>query len=197
MSGSNKVYLLAFITLTVVFAAVALRLLTQDIRLENRVTRENTDETGTPANPMETIPNGVVEVSLRPAPVEAIVGQPFPLEVVFAGMDKAIVAADIVLEYDPDHLEYMGVEALHASYLNPRQINDGGKLVLSYVQNPSAAVGSIAPLSMQRIIFRPRAVGNTSITAVVDNSPKSSMVYLDGTESNQIKSVAPVEVVIK
>jgi len=143
----------------------------------------------------KSMATALVNLRLDPFEIKTQVGQTFTVLLVFENLKQPISAADLILDYDPQSLSYVNTVNLSQDYLNPRNINENGRLVVSFVEN--AATSASSSLQLAQLNFSALQPGVTKIIPVINKGPKSSMVIVSGNNDNQLTSVNEVTINIK
>ena len=143
-------------------------------------------------------PDGVYAL-LKPETVKAFVNQPFTIKLNFNNIKRPLQGSDLILEYDPEILEFMRIENTNAKFLNARVLFDKetNRLIISFVEKADQQEPVDIELNMADLIFTAKVKGQTVVTPVLNQENDSSMAIIKGSPNNKLVSVNPVTITIK
>jgi len=139
----------------------------------------------------------LVNLSLVPAEVVTTVGETVIVSINFENLTSGIEATDLVLNYDPEQLEFVSLNALNPSFTNPRALAEENRLVLSFISaSDSATINSAKAVAMGELVFRAKKAGRSRLVPDLSNTGKGSLLIGSSSNDNQLTSGNSVEVTI-
>lgn len=189
MMKNNKMILTAvLVAITLVFLGVVIVLTMKQQIVPNQTTQAPV-----------TIAPSVAPVTLELKPQTLIEnGKLFTVDVVYSGITQPIIAADILLKYDPTYLEFADTQNIDALYMNPRKLYENNTLIVSFIRKPATEKTAAAPVvTMGQIVFRAKQKGTVSLSPVLTTGSRTSLVFVEGNQVNQLGTGNAVDIVIK
>lgn len=186
----NKILVALLLIVSLSFVALLVIFENKQAPVVNQITKKN--ETISPT------PQEKVSLVFEPASLAVNTGEEFRLKLTFKNLDSPLTAADLILEFDPKLVEFVGVENLAAGYLNPRQLKSDNRLIVSFVEDLNATTVESSQLQMGELVFKALTPGLAKIVPVLNKEAKSSMVTTKNfSYDNQLTAVNEVEVIIQ
>lgn len=161
----------------------------------------NTQNESPTVMPTPVIKGQGTSLAIGTGSVEGVAGQDVLLDIALNKLEGTMLAADVIVTFDPQSLEYVGVTELNPEFDNPRKsVMSDGRLLLSFIKKPvqDEALSTFpSSVVLGKVQFRAKKIGTTQVRAEFDGSNKSSMVYLDGEADNQLTVATGSDIVIK
>ena len=189
-NNKNKVLITILSLMGLMFTAL-LFILTTKPNLDNA----NINQTTVQSPVDKTSPEQLVEANLYPFQIETLVGQEFAINLDWKNLTEPIVSADLILEFDPKLIEFVSVTEVNSNYLNPRTLNQNGRLILSFIQKQPSK-NNAKTITMAKLNFKALSKGNALIVPVINNKANSSMV-IGASDENLLSSINQVQITIE
>lgn len=142
----------------------------------------------------------VPPVILTLKPQENImVGRTFTVDLSFSGLSEAIVASDVLLKYDPAMLDFVDTQNIDVHYINPRKLFENNVLIVSFIQKPTTEkiINASGTATLGQLVFRAKKSGTVVLQPILSTGSKTSLVFVEGNQTNQLGTGNTVDVVIK
>lgn len=145
------------------------------------------------------IPMDGVYALLEPETVNTTINTPFVVKLNYTNLKRPLQGADLILEYDPEVLEFVKAENTNVKFLNPRALNDKetNRIIISFVEKADQQEPAEQELIMTNLVFTAKVKGQTTLSPVLNQDNDSSMVIIKGSTSNKLVSINPVIITIK
>jgi len=145
------------------------------------------------------IPIDGVYALLEPETVNTTINTPFVVKLNYTNLKRPLQGADLILEYDPEVLEFVKAENTNVKFLNPRALNDKetNRIIISFVEKADQQEPAEQELIMTNLVFTAKVKGQTTLSPVLNQDNDSSMVIIKGSTSNKLVSINPVIITIK
>jgi hypothetical protein len=189
-NNKNKVLITILSLIGLMFTALLFTLTTKP-NLDNA----NINQTTVQSPVDKTSPEQLVEANLYPFQIETLVGQEFAINLDWKNLTEPIVSADLILEFDPKLIEFVSVTEVNSNYLNPRTLNQNGRLILSFIQKQPSK-NNAKTITMAKLNFKALSKGNALIVPVINNKANSSMV-IGASDENLLSSINQVQITIE
>lgn len=185
----NKILITILAMVGLVFVGLIL-LLTQQSQTKvlNQVT--NLQEAPTPPPP------DAVYGLLQPEIINTTINQPFTIKLTFTNLKRPLQGADLILNYDPEVLEFTQIQNLNVKFLNTRALFDQetNNLILSFVEKADQLEPVASELLMVELTFTAKRAGQATLTPLLNDQANSSMVLVKDSSLNKLVSVNPVKI---
>lgn len=139
----------------------------------------------------------LVNLQLEPTAVTVGAGQTFTVKLNFQNLSAPISAADVLLRYNPELVEFVSVNNLNSQYLNPRALTENDQIILAFVNQTEIASLAGDSLFMAELVFRALKTGQTLLAPVFNETATSSMVLIEGNQQNQLTNANTVTIAIQ
>lgn len=191
MKNNRPVLLVLLVSITLLFVLMTWYLVNRKTSVMNQ-TAQNAATTAPSRIP------GPIKMTLQ-TDQAVTAGKLFPVDIAFSGMTKSMVAVDVLLTYDPTILEFVDTQKIHDQYLNPRKIVENNRLVLSFIEKATAPKDNAiyGPVTLGQALFRAKKAGTVTILPILNEGPRSSMVFVEGNQMNELGTAPAITVVIK
>lgn len=203
--NQKKIFIGLLILLTLVIAIIILKTVgNQSIKTveTNNVTSEVKRDDRT--TPPYYLVNGQTELSLLPLNTKIAIGEEFTLDLFLKNLDAKLVATDILLKYDSELLEFVELKNTAADYPNRRVLPVGNnQLLLSFTANPDVLNKEVDPsgisqsIELTSIVFKAKKAGSATVSPIIEATEKSSLIFLEGKDNNQLGKTNNVQVEIQ
>jgi hypothetical protein len=188
----NKVVVLLLLLVTLVFAAILVNIVISRPSIENVATEHIVTPT-VQSNERES--NSVVGY-LTPANIETNANETFTVKLSFENLTTPLVAADIVLTYDGSMIEFVETTNLNPLYLLPRANYANNELTVSVVKKLNTGSSEMQS-NMVSLVFKALKPGKLTVNPVLKQSGKTSMVYVENSDQDQLQSINSIFIKIK
>lgn len=188
----NKILITILAIVGLIFVGLIL-LLTQQSQTKvlNQVT--NLQEAPTP------LPPDAVYGLLQPEIINATLNQPFTIKLTFTNLKRPLQGADLILNYDPEILEFVQTQNLSVKFLNTRALYDEetNNLIVSFVEKADQQEPTSSELLMVELNFVAKKIGQVVLTPLLNDQANSSMAIIKGSSVNKLVSINPVKINIQ
>lgn len=172
------------VLLTLVFVSVLVNVII------TRPITENTDTRNSSKQKLELTgrENNTIVGYLTPADISVNSAETFVVKLSFENITAPIVATDIVLEYDNNLVEFIETSNLDPNYIVPKTDNSNGQLTVSLVKKLNTNI-SLDQVNLVDLVFKAIKPGKLTISPVLKISGKTSMVYVENLDEDQLQSI--------
>jgi hypothetical protein len=118
------------------------------------------------------------------------------VQLTYSNLNANLQAADLILEYNPELVQFVGFENLNPNFFNPRALATDNRLILSFAEKQEPPVFA-SEIIMGEIVFRALAKGQASLTPQFSSEADSSYVSLVGSLENQLAPPVAVNIIIE
>jgi len=182
----NKILITILGLTAIIFAALTLILV-------NQPPKPVLNQDAQPAATLTPKQEEAVRLNLVLEDSEIMINETFAITVNYQNLPSALQAADLLLKYNQDNLEFIGVNNLNPLFINPRALKIAdNQLVLSFVERTEQTEPYPTELEMADLVFRAKASGSATIAPIINSENKSSVVLVSGKPDNQLETVLPV-----
>ena len=187
-------YSLILLLLALLFGVSLFKSLQKPSEPDNQIVSQT--QSPSPTQTSMRIVNGIQGI-LDPQQVAATSGANIRLTYSLHNLKEPVVAADLLLTYDPSKLEFVTVEGLNPNFSNPRQLDENGRIVLSFVEKLGVTQPKQESIILAELVFRSQQPGTTTISPILNQEAASSMVLTSNSNDNQLSSLNKVQIVIQ
>ena len=150
--------------------------------------------------PKPKLKNGII-VHLQPESITTTVDS---LVILSVNLDMSKIknplqAIDVLLQYDPELLEFVSSISSDSGYINPRKLAKNGRLVTSFIRLPTKVESKdiVTTLNLGTLTFKALKPGVAEIKPILKTKVPTSEAYLKQTKGNQIEEMFGAEVKIQ
>jgi len=147
--------------------------------------------------PKPKLENGII-VHLQPESITTTVDNLVVLTVNLnmSKIKTPLQAIDVLLQYDPELLEFVSSVSSDSNYINPRKLAKNGRLVTSFIRLPAKMEPEtiITTLDLGTLTFKALKPGVAEIKPILRARVPTSEAYLKQTKGNQIEEMFGAEV---
>jgi hypothetical protein len=187
------------LTTTLILVCLGFVVLLFTLTHQSTVSRRPTNQVvrSVPNSPTQNFEHSSqIEAVLFPSQIEATQGSTIAIELAFNNLISPIQAADIILNYDPQMLDYVGITELNPNYFNPRALEKDEELIFSFVEK-QATSSAQSNLDMVVLNFRAKTAGKTKLIPVFKDTGRSSKLITIDNTNNQLQKTNQVEILIR
>lgn len=191
MMKNNKTFLLfLLVAITLIFLGTVIILTMRQPLVNNQASK-----------PAVTVaPTTVAPVTLLLEPQASLAaGQTFTVDLAFSGLTQPIIATDVLLKYDSTMLDFVDTQNIDPHYINPRKLFQNNTLIISLIQKPtSEKLGDFnGTMNLGQLLFRAKKSGTVTLQPVLNSGSRTSLVFVEGNQTNQLGTGNAVDIVIK
>ena|GEM_PF-4265303 len=190
MKNNKNIFLVVLVAITFVFLGMVIFLVTK------KSVTPTIQVSKIPVSPTTAV-MGPVSLLLKPAG-NIVNGTTFPIEIEYTGLEKTIIASDILLTFDTTKLEFIGVQNVHEQYMNPRKLFENNTLIVSFIQKPTSVKPAFSTsIVLGQLLFKAKQSGTATISPILNSGSRSSLTFIEGNQYNQLGKANVVDIVIK